>query len=133
MNPRVKDLYTNVSVHATADREHEAVVELLVLTMMADKHISSDEIDSIRSLTADAGWDGETFSFDQYIGQAVATVRAAVNDHHVDELLDSIDSRITSRVLRGSLFAACRDIAGIDNDVNPAEESLLGHIAARFD
>ena len=33
MNQRLKDLYTHVSVHATADREHEAAVELLLLVM----------------------------------------------------------------------------------------------------
>ena len=36
MNARVKDLYGHVSVYATADREHEAAVELLLLVMMAD-------------------------------------------------------------------------------------------------
>lgn len=133
MNPRIKDLYTHVSVHATADREHEAVVELLVLVMMADRHISSEEIDAIRNLTADAGWDGETFSFDQYVGAAVAKVRTAMSEHRVEELLDSIDTRITSRVLRQSLFAAARDIAGVDNEIDAAEESLLGQVAARFD
>ena len=133
MNPRIKDLYSHVSVHATADREHEAVVELLVLMMMADHHISTDEIEAIRNLTADAGWDGATFSFDQYIGQAVAAVRAAMSEDRVDALLDSIDARVTSRVLRNSLFAAAREIAGVDADIDDAEQTLLGQVAARFD
>ena len=37
MNQRLKDLYSHVSVHATANREHEAAVELLLLVMMADR------------------------------------------------------------------------------------------------
>ena len=31
MNQRLTELYSHVSVHATADREHEAAVELLLL------------------------------------------------------------------------------------------------------
>ena len=132
MNNRLRDLYGHVSVHATADREHEAVVELLLLVMVADRHISDDELDEIRSISDDSGWESSTFSFDQYLGQAMAKVRAAVAADETDALLDDIDSRISSSVLRHSLFSAARDVAGIDHDIAPVEESLLGQVAARF-
>ena len=45
---------------------------------------------------------------------------------------DSIDQRITSTVLRHSLFSAARDVAGVDHDIDPSEESLLAQVAARF-
>jgi uncharacterized tellurite resistance protein B-like protein len=133
MNQRLKDLYTHVSVHATADREHEAAVELLLLVMMADRHISTDEVDEIRNISDDSGWETDTFSFDQYIGQASARVRAALAEHTVEALLDDIDGRVASTVLRGALFSAARDVAGADHEVDADEESLLGQIAARFD
>ena len=132
MNQRLRDLYTHVSVHATANREHEAVIELLLLVMIADRHISESELDEIRTISADSGWESATFSFDQYLGQAMAKVRAAVADHDTEGLLDDIDGRIASSVLRQSLFSAARDVAGIDNNIAPEEESLLGHVAARF-
>jgi uncharacterized tellurite resistance protein B-like protein len=132
MNNRLRDLYGHVSVHATADREHEAVVELLLLVMVADRHITDDELDEIRSISDDSGWESSTFSFDQYLGQAMAKVRAAVAADETDALLDDIDSRISSSVLRPSLFSAARDVAGIDHDIAPEEESLLGQVAARF-
>ena len=88
MNQRLKDLYSHVSVHATANREHEAAVELLLLVMMADRHISTDEVETIRSISDDSGWETDTFSFDQYIGPASAKVRAALAEHAVDALLD---------------------------------------------
>ena len=68
------------SVHATADREHEAVIELLLLVMVADRHITDEELDEIRNISDDSGWESSTFSFDQYLGQAMAKVRAAVAD-----------------------------------------------------
>ena len=49
-----------------------------------------------------------------------------------DELLDDIDRRITSTVLRHSLFAAARDVANADHDLDADEESLLVQVAARF-
>ncbi len=133
MNQRLKEIYGNVSVHATADREHEAAVELLLLVMMADRHISTDEIDEIRHISDDSGWETATFSFDQYVGPAAAKVRAALADHGVEALLDDIDSRVSSSVLRGALFSAARDVAGADHEVDADEETLLGQIAARFD
>ena len=128
----IRDLYSHVSVHATADREHEAVIELLLLVMIADRHISADELDEIRSISDDSGWESSTFSFDQYLGPAMAKVRAAVAEHNTDALLDDIDGRIASSVLRQSLFSAARDVAGIDHDIAPEEESLLGQVAVRF-
>ncbi len=132
MNQRLRDLYSHVSLHATANREHEAVVELLLLVMVADRHISDDELDEIRNISDDSGWESSTFSFDQYLGQAMAKVRAAVANHSIDTLLDDIDGRITSTVLRQSLFSAARDVAGVDHDIDLEEESLLGQVAARF-
>lgn len=133
MNQRLKDLYVHVSVHATADREHEAAIELLMLVMMADRHVSSDEMDEIRNISTDSGWETDTFSFDQYIGPASAKVRSALATHNVEALLDDIDSRVASTVLRSALFSAARDVAGADHEVDADEESLLGQIAARFD
>jgi hypothetical protein len=128
----LEDLYANVAVHATEDREHEAAVELLLLVMIVDHHITEQELDEIRNISAESGWESETFSFDQYLGPAMARVRSAVANDKIDEFLDSIDSRITSKVLRASLFSAARDVAGVDYDIQPSEHDLLGQLAARF-
>jgi uncharacterized tellurite resistance protein B-like protein len=128
----LRDLYSHVSVHATADQEHQAVTELLLLVMVADRHISTDEIDQIRTISEESGWETATFSFDQYVGEAMAKVRQALATDTVDELLDDIDGRITSQVLRQSVFSAAREVAGVDADIDAAEESLLGQLAARF-
>jgi len=132
VNQRLRDLYSHVSVHATADLEHQAVIEVLLLVMVADRHISFEELDAIREISVDSGWESETFSFDQYVGQAMAKVRRAVAEGTTDELLDDIDGRIASSVLRLALFSAARDVAGVDRDIAPEEESLLGQLAARF-
>jgi uncharacterized tellurite resistance protein B-like protein len=132
MNQRLKEMYGHVSVHATADREHQAALELLLLVMMADHHISSDELDEIRAITSDSGWETETFSFDQYVGAATARVRSAISEGAIEPLLDDIDERVTNGVLRAALFSAARDVAGADHELDDEEASLLAQIAARF-
>ena len=84
----------------------------------------------LKELTED--WRGTAFSVEQYLGQAIATARNAWAHGTVNELLDSIDGRITSRVLRMALFSAARELAGIDADVTPEEGTLLSEIAVRF-
>ena len=132
MNQRLKTLYGNVAVHATADLEHEAAIELLLLVMIADRHITEEELNEIRRISEDSGFESNTFSFDQYLGPAMAKVRAAVMDGATDSLLDDIDQRITSSVLRQSLFSAARDVAGVDHRIDAEEQSLLAQVAARF-
>jgi uncharacterized tellurite resistance protein B-like protein len=130
MEERLTELYQGVAVHATADREHMAALELLAVVMLADHRVGDAELDVLKELTED--WRGTAFSVDQYLGQAVATARNAWARNTVTELLDSIDGRITSRVLRRALFSAAREIAGVDENVSPEEGTLLSAIAVRF-
>lgn len=130
MEKRLSELYQGVAVHATADREHMAALELLALVMLADHHLGDEELGVLRELTED--WRGTAFSFEQYLGPAMAKARQAWRDETVSDLLDDIDARITSRVLRKALFSAARDIAGVDDTITPAEGTLLNDVAVRF-
>ena len=85
-----------------------------------------------RMISEDSGWESDTFSFDQHLGPAMAKVRAAVSDGQVDALLDDIDGRVASSVLRAALFSAARDVAGVDHRLDESEQSLLAQVAARF-
>jgi hypothetical protein len=130
MADRLSELYQGVAIHATADLEHQAALELLALVMVADHHLDHEEIETIRDISED--WRGGAFSFDQYLGQAMAKARQAVAGGTIVELLDDIDARISSRVLRRALFSAAREVAGIDESVSPEEGSILADVAVRF-
>ena len=60
MEERLTELYQGVAVHATADREHMAALELLAVVMLADHHVGDDELDVLKELTED--WRGTAFS-----------------------------------------------------------------------
>ena len=86
----------------------------------------------LRYISDDSGWESDTFSFDQYLGQAMAKVRQAQSTHTVEALLDDIDGRVANHLLRAALFSAARDVAGADHEIDAEEQGLLGQIAARF-
>lgn len=130
MEDRLRELYRGVAVHATADREHMAALELLALVMLADAHLGDDELDVLRELTED--WRGMAFSFEQYLGPAVAKARQAFRDESVSSFLDDVDARITSHVLRKALFSAARQLTAADGNVSTGENELLADIAVRF-
>jgi uncharacterized tellurite resistance protein B-like protein len=130
MEERLSELYRGVAVHANADIEHIAALELLALVVAADDQIDEIERDAIKAITDD--WRDEEFSFDKYLGPAIAKAQQAITDGAVVEMIDDIDSRISSRVLRMALFSAAREVAGIDHDVTPAEGSILAEVAVRF-
>ncbi len=130
MNDRLHELYKGVAVHANANLEHTAALELLALIMAADRELDQAEIDTIKEISDD--WRDGDFTFDKYLGPAVQRAQDAVRDDTVIELIDDIDARISSRVLRRALFSAAREIAELDDDVSPEEGSILAHIAVRF-
>jgi len=131
VNAQLAKLYQGVAVHATADLEHQAALELLALVMLADEDISDGEVDALREISTE--WRDESASFEQYLRPAIEEARHALERDRVGDLLDSIDRRISSRILRSALFSAARDIAGVDNAVSPEEGTILAEIAVRFD
>ena len=131
MNRRLQDLYQGVAVHATADLEHRAALELLALVMLADHSISDDEVDLLREISTD--WREEGATFEEYVRPAIEEARLAIERDRVEEFLNSIDERISSRILRSALFSAARDIAGVDHDLTPEEGTILAEVAVRFD
>jgi uncharacterized tellurite resistance protein B-like protein len=130
MNDRLQELFRGVAVHANADLEHTAALELLALVMAADRNLNQVEVDEIRAISDD--WRDGDFTFDKYLGPAIERAQEAILNDQVIELIDDIDSRISSRVLRRALFSAARDVAGIDHEVTPEEGSILAEVAVRF-
>lgn len=130
MNEQLAELYRGVAVHATADLEHEAALELLALVMMADRRIDPTELEAIRDISND--WRDTDSSFDRYLNGAIERAQAAVEQGHVVEMIADIDSRISSTVLRRALFSAAREVAGADDDAQVSEDAILAEVAVRF-
>ena len=130
MTARLAELYRGVAVHATADAEHRAALELLTLVMPADDHIDDVEVDIVREISEE--WRGNDFAFEDHIRPAIETARRAIETGRTAEFLDNIDATISSRLLRHALFSAARDVAGANEAVSPEEGTILAAVAVRF-
>jgi uncharacterized tellurite resistance protein B-like protein len=130
MTDRLAELYRGIAVHATADAEHRAALELLTLVMLADDHIDDVEVDVVREISEE--WRGEDFAFEDYLRPAIETARRAIETNRTAEFLDAIDATISSRLLRAALFSAARDVAGANEAVSPEEGTILAEVAVRF-
>lgn len=130
MTDRLAELYRGVAVHATADAEHRAALELLTLVMLVDDHIDDLEVDVVREISAE--WRGDDFPFEDYLRPAIEAARRAIETDRTAEFLDAIDATISSRVLRSALFSAARDVAGANEAVSPEEGTILAEVAVRF-
>ena len=85
MDNRLAQLYQGVAVHATADLEHQAALELLALVMLADADIGDDEVAVVREITTD--WRDGEFAFEDYLRPAIETARRAIETERVGSLL----------------------------------------------
>ncbi|MFN3255665.1 MAG: TerB family tellurite resistance protein [Ilumatobacter sp.] len=130
MNDQLAALYRGVAVHATANAEHLAALQLLTLVMLADHEINDTEVDAVREISEE--WRGDDFPFEEYLRPAIEAARRAIDSDRVVEFLDDIDATISSRVLRSALFSAAREVAGADDEVSPAEGTILAEVAVRF-
>jgi Tellurite resistance protein TerB len=131
MNDRLLELYRGVAIHATANIEHRAALQLLALVMLSDDHIDDLEVDAVREISSE--WRGDDFAFEDHLRPAIESARRAIETDRVAEYLDEIDATISSRVLRSALFSAARDVAGANHDVTPDEGTILAEVAVRFD
>ncbi len=127
-------LYRGVAVGLNAGDEHTAALELLALVVAADSRYDPAELEALTAISLDWQTEGfpEGMTFNQYLDQALAKAQAAIDSGEAVTLIEEIDERISSRVLRRALFSAAREIAGVDADLSPAEGSLLAEIAVRF-
>ncbi len=130
MNDRLSELFRDVAVASNADLEHRAALELLVLVMASDHVVDQAELDTIRDISV--GWRDDDMSYNKYLAIALERALDAIQSDTVIDMVEDIDGRISSHMLRLALFSAAREVAGVNDDVSPEEGSLLAEIAVRF-
>ena len=90
MNDRLLELYRGVAVHATANLEHQAALELLVLVMLADQDIADEEVELVREISTE--WRDDEFAFEEYLRPAIEEARQAI-EHDQRRRIPRLDRR----------------------------------------
>ena len=63
-------------MHATADLEHQAALELLALVMLSDAEIGDEEVEVVREISTE--WREDAFNFEDYLRPAIEKARRAI-------------------------------------------------------
>lgn len=123
---RIHPHFKKATAHTDDPDQHAAVVELLVLAVLADHTVDVSELDALDKFDADhADWDEGPFSIQQYLSVATAKVRSAMDeDGGADRLLKDSVSRITSPSLREASIGYCEEILRIDGLTDDGREFL---------
>lgn len=132
MLDNVRDLLNYVGSKANAQQQREAMIDLLLWTMYADKLLALPENDRIDELSAEMEWDSPTPA-SQYLQVAVSRIRDVLEDpEKAAAEMDSIYERLGSDEMRRNAYTACRDLAKVDGEVSDEEQSFLNAIKQRF-
>ncbi len=124
-----RQLSSRLAQHAGTPREHAAVVDLLVLTVYSDRRITQGEIDALEQFDVEhSDWDSGVFSVQQYLPEAVAKVRSALDvPGGADRLLGEAAAALSDAEVRAFAVDACRAVASAGGAA-PAEEEFVERV-----
>ena len=114
-----------------ADDEHLAALELMLLVALADRTVSSAELEQVEQEVESGGWETQTFNYMGKFGPAMARVRD-VPTGGAAQFVQDCARRISTAELRRLVREACRDVAKADGVEASAERDLLKQIDEAF-
>lgn len=128
----LRGLLNYVGRRADAQRQREAMIDLLLWTMYADKLLALPENDRIDQLADEMEWNSPTPA-SQYLNAAIAKIRDVLEDAEKAVVeMNSIYERLGTDEMRKDAYMACRDLAQIDGDVADEEREFLNSVKQRF-
>lgn len=132
MLERLKTLFGKAGGTALTQPQREAMVDLLLWIMYADRLLAVPEHDRIDRLGTELGWTSVT-PFSQYVDTTVARVREVLSDEdRAAALLEDLYARLGTDAVRRQAYDACRSLAEADGQVAEDEARLLDRIRTRF-
>lgn len=114
-----------------ADDSIDAVLQVLLLMVFADRKAWDKEIDAVRqsipqlSIFTENEIDIPDEGLDALIQRHAARVRVLMDDNDLNAAIDQALQRITSPMLAPMVLAAMREISASDSNVHNAEINLI--------
>jgi hypothetical protein len=124
-----RHLSSRLKHHAGSEDEHEAIVDLLVLTVYSDRKISQEELDALDQFDLDhADWDSGAFSVGQYLPVSVSRVRSAMDvDGGAEQMLAQVAGRLSDPSMKALALESCEAIAS-QQSADPRETDFVAHV-----
>jgi hypothetical protein len=115
------------AAHDEGADEHRAFIELLVLAMLADGRVSTEELRMLEHFDeSHESWDELDFSVAQHLAPATSSIRSALQDREPEDVAAEIASRISSSALRGEARSACEAMLTRDGMSEREQRFLAG-------
>ena len=110
----------------------EALIDLLVWTMLVDHRALPVEAHQIRKEAAGLTW-SSGLSLELFINQSLARAGDVLGDEEAERTyLDDISQRLGSAESRAAALAACENLIGVDGERAALEVAHLKRVATRF-
>ena len=103
----------------------EASLDLLVLTMYADRHLALSEQETLDAKAAELEWDSVT-SLGDFLAESVVRARNVIDGRtDRDEYLADIAERLGDPDARLEALRTCEELVGADGKLREEEVQLL--------
>lgn len=132
MLEQLSGLLERIGSAANAQKQREAMIDLLIWTMYADNVLTLPENDRIEKVSEEMKWES-AMPAAQYLNLSIAKVRDVLdNQAKADDLLEDIRTRLGTAEMRREAYEACRDLAKSDGEIADKEMDLLTTVKERF-
>lgn len=118
-------------MYTIADDSIDAVLQVLLLTVFADRKAWEEELEAVRTslpnlaIFTDNDLDIPDEGLDKMIIRHAARVRALMNENDYNAEVETALRRITNPMLSPMVLSAMHEIAGSDANIHSAETNLI--------
>ncbi len=129
---RVLNLFRSREQEQPSQPQREALIDLLVWTMFADRHVALPEQAFIIEQADGLPWDSPR-PVELYIDKAVRRTREVLGNEEAEAAhLEAIDARLADPEARRSAPGACEELIGVDGERAPAELAHLERVRVKL-
>jgi hypothetical protein len=123
-------MYIDLSGFSAA--QNHAFLDLLILAMHADGHVSSADDEPLQQMLGTMGFTEETArrrEFDQSVARISPSIASM---HKAKELALGLDDAFTVRQQQKQVYASVEEIMTFDNNISTWENTLLMELRMKF-
>jgi hypothetical protein len=112
--------------------QREALIDLLVWTMFADRHVALPEQAFIAEQADGLPWDSPR-PVELYIDKAVRRTREVLGDEAAEAShLEAIATRLADPQMKRAALSACEELIGVDGERAPSELTHLERVRVKL-
>ncbi len=128
------DLMTDPALKALTVEQVKAVIDVLILTIQADKKVSFMEEAELEHMLAELPWfkDKEA-RLETYIKEVTERISTIEDEAGFREVAQSAASKLSEQDAREKVYHMAVALAGADMEIHPTESQMLTWLAESFE